>query len=141
MPEVGVGGRAVWVGIEVGGGAVDEGGGGGLVDVGGGIGVVLAVALRDVGGGDVGGDVRVIVGEGVAVQVALVVPIAVVVGEGLAVEVPGVTEGVIEPVGVGDAVTVSAGCDASVVDSAGWKGVGNGVSATRLSEMGNRSKL
>ena len=82
-----------------------------------------------------------IVGEGVVVQVALVVPIAVVVGEGLAVEVPGVTEGVIEPVGVGDAVTVSAGCDASVVDSAGWKGVGNGVSATRLSEMGNRSKL
>lgn len=136
MPEVGVGGRAVWVGIEVGGGAVDEGGGGGLVDVGGGIGVLLAVALRDVGG-----DVRVIVGEGVAVQVALVVPIAVVVGEGLAVEVPGVTEGVIEPVGVGDAVTVSAGCDASVVDSAGWKGVGNGVSATRLSEKGNRSKL
>ncbi len=45
MPEVGVGGRAVWVGIEVGGGDVDEGGGDGLVDVGGGIGVLLAVAL------------------------------------------------------------------------------------------------
>ena len=44
MPEVGVGGRAVWVGIEVGGGDVDEGGGG-LMDVGGGIGVLLAVAL------------------------------------------------------------------------------------------------
>jgi hypothetical protein len=42
MPEVGVGGRAVWVGIEVGGGAVDEGCGGGLVDVGGGTGVLLA---------------------------------------------------------------------------------------------------
>jgi hypothetical protein len=44
MPEVGVGGRAVWVGIEVGGGDVDEGGGG-LMDVGGGIGVLLEVAL------------------------------------------------------------------------------------------------
>ena len=44
MPEVGVGGRAAWVGIEVRGGDVDEGGGG-LVDVGGGIGVLLAVAL------------------------------------------------------------------------------------------------
>jgi hypothetical protein len=83
----------------------------------------------------------VIVGEGVVVRVAPAVPTAVVVGEGLAVDVPGVAEGVVEPVGVGDAVAVSAGCDASVVDSAGWKGVGNGVSATRLSEMGNRSKL
>ena len=82
-----------------------------------------------------------IVGEGVIVRVAPAAPITVVVGEGLAVEVPGVTEGVIEPVGVGDAVTVSAGCDASVVDSAGWKGVGNGVSATRLAETGVRSKL
>jgi hypothetical protein len=35
-PEGGVGGRAVWVGGEV---------GGGLVDVGGGIGVLLAVAI------------------------------------------------------------------------------------------------
>jgi hypothetical protein len=129
MPDVGVGGRAVWVGGEVGGGEVDEGGGG-LVEVDGGTGVLLAVAIRDVGGGVVGGDVRVIVGEGVFVQVAPAVPIAVVVGEGLTVEVPGVTEGVVEPVGVGDAVTVSAGCDASEVDSAGWKGVGDGASAT-----------
>ena len=45
MPEVGVGGRAVWVGGEVGGEDVDEGGGDGLVDVGGGTGVLLAVAL------------------------------------------------------------------------------------------------
>lgn len=45
MPEVGVGGRAVWVGCEVGGGDVDEGGGDRLVDVGGGTGVLLAVAL------------------------------------------------------------------------------------------------
>ena len=82
-----------------------------------------------------------IVGEGVIVRVAPAVPITVVIGEGLAVEVPGVTEGVVEPVGVGDGVTVSAGCNASEVDSAGWKGVGNGVSATRLAEMGNRSKL
>ncbi|MBE9479050.1 MAG: hypothetical protein IMY80_03710 [Chloroflexi bacterium] len=82
-----------------------------------------------------------IVGEGVFVRVAPAVPIAVVVGEGLAVEVPGVAEGVVEPVGVGDAVAVSAGCDARVVDSAGWKGVGEGVSAARLSETGIRSKL
>ena len=60
-----------------------------------------------------------IVGEGVRVWVAPAVPIAVVVGEGLAVEVPGVAEDVVEPVGVGDAVAVSAGCDARVVDSAG----------------------
>lgn len=45
MPEVGVGGRAVWGGGEVGGGDVDEGGGGGLVEVGGGTGVLLAVAI------------------------------------------------------------------------------------------------
>ena len=45
MPEVGVGGRAVWVGDEVGGGDVEEGGGGGLVEVDGGTGVLLAVAL------------------------------------------------------------------------------------------------
>ncbi len=139
MPEVGVGGRAVWVGVE-GGGDVDEGGGGGLVDVGGGTGVLLAMGIGEVGGGVVGGDVHVIVGEGVMVWVALVVPIAVVVGEGLAVDVPGVTEGVIEPVGVGDAVTVSAGCDAKVVDSAGWKGVGEGVFAARLLDVGNRPK-
>jgi len=44
MLEVGVGGRAVWVGGDVGGGDVDEGGGG-LVEVGGGIGVLLAVAI------------------------------------------------------------------------------------------------
>lgn len=44
IPEVGVGGRAVWVGCEVDGGDVDEGGGDGLVEVGGGIGVLLAVA-------------------------------------------------------------------------------------------------
>jgi hypothetical protein len=83
----------------------------------------------------------VIVGEGVFVQVGPAVPIAVVVGEGLAVEVPGVTKGVVEPVGVGDAVTVSAGCDASEVDSAGWKGVGEGVSSARLPETGTRAKL
>jgi len=83
----------------------------------------------------------VIVGEGVVVRVVLAVPMAVVVGEGLAVEVPGVMEGVVEPVGVGDAVTVSAGCNASEVDSAGWKGVGEGVSSVRLSEKGIRSKL
>lgn len=82
-----------------------------------------------------------IVGEGVFVRVALTVPTAVVVGEGLAVDVPGVAEGVVEPVGVGDAVTVSTGCDASVVNSAGWKGVGDGVSVARLSEMSIRSKL
>ncbi len=82
-----------------------------------------------------------IVGEGVIVRVAPAVPITVVVGEGLAVEVPGVKEGVVEPVGVGDAVTVSAGCDASEVDTAGWKGVGDDVSAALLAEMGNRSKL
>ncbi len=82
-----------------------------------------------------------IVGEGVVVRVALAVPTTVVVGEGLAVAVPGVMEGVIEPVGVGDAVAVSAGCEARVVDSAGWKGVGDGVSVARLSEMGSRFKL
>lgn len=82
-----------------------------------------------------------IVGEGVVVRVAPAVPIGVMVGEGLAVEVPGVTEGVVEPVGVGDAVTVSAGCDARAVDSAGWNGVGDGVSSARLSEIGNRSGL
>lgn len=70
-----------------------------------------------------------IVGEGVVVRVAPAVPTTVVVGEGFAVDVPGVAKGVIEPVGVGDAVAVSAGCDARVVDSAGWKGVGEGVSA------------
>ena len=37
MPDVGEGGRAVWVGIVVGGEEVDEGGGGGLVEVGGGM--------------------------------------------------------------------------------------------------------
>ena len=141
IPEVGVGGRAVWVGVEVGGGDVEEGDDGGLVEVGGGTGVLLAMENCEVGGGVVGGDVQVIVGEGVVVRVAPAVPITVVVGEGLAVEVPGVTEGVVEPVGVGDAVTVSAGCNASEVDSAGWKGVGDGVSATRLSEIGNRSGL
>lgn len=112
-----------------------------MVEVGGGTGVLLAVENCEVGGGVVGGDVQVIVGEGVVVRVAPAVPITVVVGEGLAVEVPGVTEGVVEPVGVGDAVTVSAGCNASEVDSAGWKGVGDGVSATRLSEIGNRSGI
>ena len=75
------------------------------------------------------------------VRVAPAVPITVVVGEGLAVVVPGVTEGVVEPVGVGDVVAVSAGCDARAVDSAGWKGVGEGVSSARLSETGIRSKL
>jgi len=141
MPEVGVGGRAVWVGVEVGGGEVDEGGGGWLVDVGGGTGVLLAVAICEVGGGVVGGDVHVIVGDGVVVQVAPVVPIVVVVGEGLAVDVPGVPDGVVEPVGAGDTVAVSAGSDASVVDSAGWKGVGDGASEALLSEGRIRSKL
>jgi hypothetical protein len=83
----------------------------------------------------------VIVGEGVIDRVAPAVPIIVVVGEGLAVEVPGVTEGVVEPVGVGDVSAVSAGCDARVVDSAGWKGVGDDVSAALLAETGVRSKL
>lgn len=82
-----------------------------------------------------------IVGEGVIVRVAPEVPTAVVVGEGPAVDVPGVAEGVVEPVGVGDAVAVSAACDAWVVDSTGWKGVGEEVSSPRLSETGIRSKF
>ncbi len=141
MPDVGVGGRAVWAGVEVGGGEVDEGDGGWLVDVGGGTGVLLAVAICEVGGGVVGRDVHVIVGDGVVVQVASAVPIAVVVGEGLAVDVPGVPGGVVEQVGVGDAVAVPAGGDAMAVDSAGWKGVGDGACEARLSEVGIRSKL
>lgn len=126
MPDVGVGGRAVWVGIEVGGGEVEEGGGG-LVEVGDGIGVLLAGAMGEVDGGVVGGDVHVIVGEGAVVQVAPAVPIAVVVGEGLMVDVPGVADGVVEPGGVGDAVPVAAVCDALALDSSGWKGVGDGA--------------
>jgi len=83
----------------------------------------------------------VFVGDGVVVHVAAAVPIAVVVGEGFAVDVPGVTEGIVEPVGVGDAVTVCSGCDARVVDSAGRKGVGDGACEVRLSEVGIRFKL
>ena len=45
MPEVGAGGRAVWVGGDVVVVDVDEGGDGGLGEVGGGIGVLLAVAI------------------------------------------------------------------------------------------------
>lgn len=135
-PDVGVGGRAVWVGVEVGGREVNEGVGGELVDVGDGTGVLLTVAICEV----VGGDVQVIAGEGAVVQVAPVVPKAVGVGEGLAVDVPGVPDGVVDPVSVGDAVTVSARCDAIVVESAGRKGVGDGASEERLSEVGIRSK-
>ncbi len=137
MPDVGVGGRAVWVGIEVGGGEVDEGGGGGFVEVGGRTGVLLAVASCEVAGGVVGVDVHRIVGDGVAVQVAPAVPIVVVVGVGLAEGVPGF----IEPWGVADTVTVSVSCDAIVVDSAGWKGVGDGASEALLSEGRIRPKL
>lgn len=140
MPDVGVGGRAVWVGIEVDGGEVDEGGGGGFVEVGGRTGVLLAVASCEVAGGVVGGDVHRIVGDGVAVQVAPAVPIVVVVGVGLAVGAP-VPEGFIEPLGVADTVTVSVSCDAIVVDSAGWKGVGDGASETLLSEGRIKPKL
>jgi hypothetical protein len=139
-PDVGVGGRAVWVGVEVGGGEVNEGVGGELGDVGDGTGVLLTVVICEVAGGVVGGDVQVIVGEGAVVQVAPVVPMAVGVGDGLAVDVPGVPDGVVDPVGVGDAVMVSAGCDAIVVESAGRKGVGDGASEERLSEVGIRSK-
>jgi len=77
----------------------------------------------------------------VVVQVAPAVPIAVVVCEGLAVDVPGVPGGVVEQVGVGDAVAVPAGGDAMAVDSAGRKGVGDGACEARLSEVGIRSKL
>ena len=75
------------------------------------------------------------------VRVAPAVPTAVVVGEGLAVDVPGVQDGVIEPVGVGDAVAVPTGGSAMAVDSAGRKGVGDGACEARLSEVGIRSKL
>ncbi len=140
MLEVGVGGRAVWVGIEVGGGEVDEGGGSGLVEVGEGTGVLLVVAIGEVAGGVVGVDVHLIVGDGVVVRVAPAVPIVVVVGEGLVVDVPGVAEGVIEPLGVVDAVTVPVSCDDVVVESAGWKGVGDGASEALLSEGRIRPK-
>ncbi len=141
MLDVGVGGRAVWVGVEVGGGEVDEGGGGWLVDVGGGTGVLLAVAICEVGEGVVGVDVHGVVGDGVVVRVAPVLPIAVVVSVGLAVDVPGVPDGVVESIGVEDAVTIPAGCGARVVDSAGWKGVGDGACEGLLSEGRIKSKL
>ena len=140
MLDVGVGGRSVWVGIEVGGEEVDEGGGG-LVDVDSGTGVLLAVAICEVGGGVVGGDDHVVIGDGVTVQVAPAVPIAVVVSVGLAVDVPGVPDGVVESIGVEGAVTIPAGCGARVVDSAGWKGVGDGACEELLSEGRIKSKL
>ena len=141
MLDVGVGGRSVWVGIEVGGEDVDEGGGGGLVDVDSGAGVLLAVAICEVGGGVVGGENHVVVGDGTVVQVASAVPIAVVVSAGLAVDVPGVPDGVVESMGVEDAVIVSAGCGARALDSAGWKGVGDGACERLLSEGRIKSKL
>jgi hypothetical protein len=141
MPDVGVGGRSVWVGIEVGGEEVDEGGSGGLVDVDSGAGVLLAVAIGEVAGGVVGADVHMVVGDGVVVRVAPAVPIAVVASVGLAVDVPGVPDGVVESMGVEDAVIVSAGCDARAVDSAGWKGVGDGAGEGKLSEGRTKSRL
>ena len=140
MLDVGVGGRSVWVGNEVGGEEVDEGGGG-LVDVDSGTGVLLAVAICEVGGGVVGGDDHVVIGDGVTVQVAPAVPIAVVVSVGLAVDVPGVPDGVVESIGVEDTVTIPAGCSAGAVDSAGWKGVGDGACEGLLSEGRIKSKL
>ena len=94
--------------------------------------------------GGVGRDHPVVVDAegGVEPSQAAVAPglVVAVVGDGLAVDVPGVTDGIVEPIDVGDAVTVSAGCDAMAVESAGWKGVGDGVSETRLSDVGIRSK-
>ena len=140
MLDVGVGGRSVWVGIEVGGEEVDEGGGE-LVDVDSGTGVLLAVAICEVGGGVVGGDDHVVIGDGVTVQVAPAVPIAVVVSVGLAVDVPGVPDGVVESIGVEDTVTIPAGCSTGAVDSAGRKGVGDGACEGLLSEGRIKPKL
>ena len=103
--------------------------------------MLLAVAIGEVAGGVVGADVHVVVGDGVVVWVAPVVPIAVVVNVGLAVDVPGVPDGVVESMGEGDAAVVSIGCDAMEVDSAGRKGVGDGACEAPLSGGRIKSKL